>query len=97
MMKRLLAFVLCFALLPLAAAYAAVEDEDTSIRLYTIRTRVSTRVYSDCPRTHIGSTCRECRNKSVHLSSAEKIGFIAFLILPFDKEEDADADHEQKV
>ena len=45
--KRFMAFVLCLALLPFAAAFAAVEDEDTSIRLYTIRTRVSARVYSD--------------------------------------------------
>ena len=46
-MKRMLALALLLALLPLWTALGAVEDEDTSVRLYTIRTRLSARVYSD--------------------------------------------------
>ncbi len=45
-MKRLLALLLLLALLPPVSFAASLEDEDTTIRLYTIRTRVSARVYS---------------------------------------------------
>ena len=46
-MKRLLAILLVLAALPLSGALAAVEDEDLSTKLYTVRTRVSCRIYAD--------------------------------------------------
>ena len=46
-MKRVLALLAVLCLLPLYSALAAVEDEDTSRRLYTIRTRVACKIYAD--------------------------------------------------
>ena len=46
-MKRLMALLLVLLAMPLSAALGAVEDEDVSTKLYTVRTRVSCRIYAD--------------------------------------------------
>ena len=46
-MKRILALLIALACLPIAAAFAEEEEMDTSVWLYTARTRVAARVYTD--------------------------------------------------
>ena len=46
-MKRLLAIFLLVTLLPLSGAFCYAEEIDTSVWLYTARTRVAGRLYAD--------------------------------------------------